>query len=166
MRLLPSLLVIALTLPACMYSFVGGGLPPHIDTIAVLPFENGTAQPLLESEIENRMQQEIPRNLGVQLAAEDAADAVIRGRIIGYDEAPASVRPTGQGDQVPVLQRQVRINFEAEIYDMREDQSLWRIQGRSVVGNFAPDSETPEIGRSRAVQELVQNVIDGAQSQW
>jgi hypothetical protein len=160
------LLVLPLLLAGCVYSFVGGGLPSHIRTIAVLPFENTTPQPLIESELEARMQEELPRNLGVRLASEAAADAVVRGRITGYDEVAASVRPAAENEQVPVVQRQVRINYEAEIYDMRQDQPLWRGQGQAVVGNFAPDSESPEQGRARAVQEMVREIIEGAQSQW
>ena len=163
---LASLLVLMLT--GCLYSFVGGGLPSHVRTVAILPFENTTPQPLIESEVEALMQQELPRNLGIRVAAEDAADAVVRGRITGYDEVAASVRPNpgGANQPVPVLQRQVRIMFEAEIYDMREDRSLWRGAGQSVTGNFQPDSETPEEGRARAVEELVRSIITGAQSQW
>lgn len=153
-------------LSSCIYSFVGGGLPGHIRTLAVVPFENATSQPLIESEVENRIEEELPRNLGVRLAAETAADALVRGRITGYEEVAASIRPVGQNERIPVLQREVRITYDVEIYDIREDRSLWRAQSQSVVGNFQPDSEAADIGRSRAVQELVQKIIEGAQSQW
>jgi hypothetical protein len=166
MRSLASLFLLVLLFSGCVYSFVGGGLPRHIRTIAIVPFENTTPQPLLDSEVEARMQEELPRNLGVRLAGEGVADAVVRGRIIGYEEVAASVRPTQLDERVSVLQRQVRITYEAEIYDMREDRSLWRAQSQAVVGNFQPDSESPEIGRSRAIQELVRRMIEGAQSQW
>jgi hypothetical protein len=165
MRHLISSALLALFLSGCVYSFVGGGLPRHIRTIAVLPFENATPQPLIEAELERRMQQDVPRNLGLRIADESVADAVIRGRITGYEEVAASVRPA-QDDRLPVVQRQVRITYEAEIYDMREDQSLWRAQSQSVLGNFQPDSESVEQGQARAIQELVRRVIDGAQSQW
>jgi len=158
--------LLALLLSGCFYSFVGGGLPRHIRSVALLPFENTTAQPLLDSEVESRMQQEIPRNLGVRIASETAADAVVRGRILGYEEVATSIRPTQDANQIPVVQRQVRITFDAEIYDMREDQSLWRGQSISVIGNFDPGSESPEEGRTRAVQEVVRRVVEGAQSQW
>lgn len=165
MRLLSSLIFVVL-LSGCLYSFVGGGLPGHIRTVAVIPFENTTPEPMLESELEIRMQEEFPRNLGVRLAAEDRADAVVRGRITGYDEVAVSVRPTGQDEQVSVQQRQVRINYEAEIYDMREDRSLWRGQSQAVTGNFQPGSESAKEGQARAIQELVRKIIEGAQSQW
>jgi hypothetical protein len=166
MRFRASLVLVALAFSGCVYSFVGGGLPRHIRTIAIVPFENTTAQPLLDSEVETRMQEELPRNLGVRLAAEGVADAVVRGRITGYEEVAASVRPVGPDDRVPVIQRQVRILYEAEIYDMREDRPRWRAQARAALGNFQPDSESPEQGRSRAIQEMVRSLIEGAQSQW
>jgi hypothetical protein len=162
-----SLLIVALLgLTGCVYSFTGGGLPRHIRTIAVVQFDNTTAQPLVESELETLLQQDLPRNLGVRLAAESAADAVVRGRITGYEETAASVRPSDQADRVPVVQRQVRITYEAEIYDMREDRPIWQARAQSVVANFQPDNETVEIGRTRAVQEVVRRVVEGAQSQW
>jgi hypothetical protein len=160
-------LLLTFALTSCIYSFVGGGLPSHIRTLAVVPFENTTPQPLIEAEVEQRIQQELPRNLGVRLAAEGAADAVVRGRITGYDEVAASIRPVGQNaDRIPVLQREVRITYDVEIYDLREDRSLWRAQSQSVIGNFQPDNEAVEVGRTRAIEELVQKIIEGAQSQW
>ena len=166
MRRLLALLALPL-LASCFYSFVGGGLPPHIRTLAVVPFENTTPQPLIESEVEQLIQQELPRSLGVRLAAEEMADAVVRGRIVGYNEVAASIRPVAQdAERIPVLQREVRITYDVEIYDRRQDRSLWRAQSQSVVGNFQPDNEAVEAGRTRAVEELVQKVIEGAQSQW
>lgn len=165
MRLLSSLLLCGLVLSGCLYSFVGGGLPSHIRTVAVESFENTTPQPILESEVETKVQQELPSSLGVRIAALDAADAVVRGRITGYDEVASSVRPGAQDQQIRVAQREVRIRFEAEIYDLIEDRSLWR-GSQTVVGNFQPDSESAEIGRARAIENLVQRIIDGAQSQW
>lgn len=169
MRLLASApLALLLLLSGCVYSFTGGGLPNHIRTIAVVAFDNDSLQPLVESEVEARMQEQLPRNLGVRLAAENAADAVVRGRIVRYEETTASFQPNqvGPNGVIPVAQRQIRITYEAEIYDMREDRSLWRAQSQSVTGNYQPESETPDDAITRAVEELVRRVIEGAQSQW
>lgn len=163
-------LLAAAALGAGCYGFTGGGLPGHIRTVAVLPFDNETVQPLLESDIQRELQTGLPRNLGVRLAEEALADAVVRGRVTGYEEIAASVRPTGPGGQrgedVPVVQRQVRITYDAEIYDLREDRSIWRIQGQSVTGVYQPTSEAPDVGRGRAVREILNRLVEGAQSQW
>lgn len=162
------LLVLVLgALGGCVYSFTGGGLPGHIRTVAVLAFDNATVQPLLETDIQRALQATFPRDLGVRLAEESVADAVVRGKVVGYDEVAASVRPTDQlGAQVPVVQREIRITYEAEIYDLREDKRIWGIQSQSVTGTYQPESEAPDIGRARAIKELVNKLIEGAQSQW
>src|SRR5213075_451630 len=40
-----------LSLNGCLYGFSGGGLPPGIKTVAVLPFDNQTPEPTLTQEI-------------------------------------------------------------------------------------------------------------------
>jgi hypothetical protein len=166
-RRLAAAAAVLLTAASACYSFTGGGLPGHIRTVAVLPFENNTVQPLLETDIQRELQTELPRNLGVRLAEEAIADAVVRGTVVGYEEVAASFRPSDQtSDRVPVAQRQVRITYNAEIYDLKEDRRIWSIQSQSVIGNYQPDSETPEVGRSRAIREISNRMIEGAQSQW
>src|SRR5690606_12744550 len=116
-------------------------------------FDNETSQPLLETDIQRALQVELPRSLGVRIAEESVADAVVRGTVSSYEEVVSSVRPTTGGrstNEVPVAQRQVRIVFDAEIYDMRQDQVLWRAQGQSVLGSFG-DSESQDAGRERAI---------------
>ena len=167
-RRLPGALATALLLGlgGC-YSLTGGGLPSHIRTVAVLAFDNTTVQPLLETDIQRELQTALPRNLGVRLAEEAIADAVVRGTVVGYEEVAASIRPSEQdSDRVPVAQRQVRITYNAEIYDLKEDKRIWAAQSQSVVGNYQPDSETPEVGRQKAIKEISNRMIEGAQSQW
>lgn len=151
----------------CIYSFTGGGLPSHIETIAVLPFENTTTQPLLESEVQQALQTELPQDLGVRLVEESMADAIVRGRITGYDETATSVLPSRGQEQVVVPQRQVRITYSAEIFDTAEERILWRAQSLVGIGNYSPQSnETALEGKARALTDLVEKVIAGAQSQW
>lgn len=165
-RLAPLVLALLVGSSAC-YSFTGGGLPGHIRTVAIQPFENTTVQPLLETDIQRELQTSLPRNLGVRLAEQAIADAVVRGTVVGYEEVAASVRPSDQGsERVTVAQRQVRITYNAEIYDLKQDRRIWSAQGQSVLGNYQPDSETPAEGRQRAIREISTRMIEGAQSQW
>ena len=165
-----ALAVCALFLTGCLYSFTGGGLPRHIRTLAVLPFENGTAQPVLSTDVNLELQDELPRKLGVRLADQRIADAVVRGRITGYEETTPAFRPAtgtpGQRTTVDVVQMEVRITFEAEIYDIKEDRPIWKQSGVAAIGRFQPGREQSLAGRSRAIDELVQKIIEGASSQW
>jgi hypothetical protein len=164
---LGSLLVIAaVLLSGCIYSFTGGGLPRHIRTIAVVPFENTTPEAGLTTEIYTQLQEQLPRSLGVRLTDERVADAVIRGRITGFDEPPPVVRPPAPGGRVEPVQGQIRLTVEAEIYDLRENRALWQNRSLSVIGNYQFDREQRLAGQTRAVQELARRIIEGAQSQW
>jgi hypothetical protein len=93
-----SILVAAtLLLSGCLYSFTGGGLPRHIRTIAIVPFENTTPEAGLSTTIFTQLQDGLPRSLGVRLADERVADAVVRGRITRFDEPPPVVWPPPTG---------------------------------------------------------------------
>lgn len=160
-------MALLLLLGGCVYSFTGGGLPRHIRTVAILPFENTTTQGLLSTDLQLALQQALPRNLGVRLADQSVADAVIRGRITGYDESTPNIRPAQPGGTPAVIQQQIRITFEAEIYDLRENRPIWEARSLSGIGTFAPErGEQFTTGKARAIEDLVRKVIEGAQSQW
>src|SRR6185295_3560471 len=80
--------VALLALAACHfpYGFKGGGLPPEIDTMAILPFENRTPSPNVQQELLEHMRTELRRRLGVRDAPEDRAKAIVRGVIVEYQQ--------------------------------------------------------------------------------
>ena len=63
-----SLLVLALS--ACSFGFAGGGFPPDIKTVAVLPFENQTSDPTLQQLVTLAVKQAVESRLGLRAAAE------------------------------------------------------------------------------------------------
>ena len=83
-RLLVLLLPILLA-TGCIYGFAGGGLPPNIRTVAVLPFENQTSLAPIQQELFNRMRREVEGRLGLREASEKRADAIVRGKIVNYE---------------------------------------------------------------------------------
>jgi hypothetical protein len=166
LRLFSLLAAAAVLLTGCLYGFTGGGLPRHIRTVAIVPFENATPEAGLSTELHSQLQEQIPRSLGVRLVDESVADAVIRGRITGFDEPPPVVRPPAPGGRVEPVQGEIRITLEAEIYDLRENRQLWQSRGLSVTGNYRYEGEQRAAGQQRAVQEIARRIIEGAQSQW
>ncbi|HEX8393451.1 MAG TPA: LPS assembly lipoprotein LptE [Longimicrobium sp.] len=159
-------LALVLTLGGCLYSFTGGGLPSHIRRVYIEPFENGTPYPGMESELLRQLQERFPGNLGVRLASQQTADAIVRGRLIRAEEQTTNYDPRSVGGRVNALERQVQISFDAEIYDVREDRVLWKGNGITALGTFDPGRESVEVGRRKALIEVVQKMVEGAQSQW
>ncbi|PYP57691.1 MAG: hypothetical protein DMD44_09645 [Gemmatimonadetes bacterium] len=153
---------LALALTGCVYGFKGGGLP-NIKTVAVLPFDNQTAEPALTKEVNDAVLEAFQGRLGLRTAGENNADAVVRGKVTRYDpDVPLSFQ-AGQG-RTDVTQRQVSITVDVEILDQREGKTLWQRQGLSETGEYRPPQEAD--GRKIALQKLVRDLVDGAQSQW
>lgn len=161
------LLLVAASLLATAgcYSFTGGGLPPHIGTIYVLPVENRTAQFDLTEPFTRQLTDAVRGRLGVQLAARDNADAEIRAEILRYDDA--AINYSGVEDVgATVFQRRVTIGARVEIVDLTRNEIVWEGSGVSGTGEYAPDAETEQAGQEIALENLIQKIIDGAQSQW
>lgn len=154
----------AALLAGCLYGFAGGGLPSHIRTAAILPFDNQTAEPALTQEVTEAVVQAIEGRLGLRSASEATADAVVRGSIVRYEpDIPLSFQ-AGQRGQVAVTRRKVQLTVNVEIYDLREDRVLWQRSGLVVDGEYDPPREAD--GRRVALEKLVTDIVDGAQSQW
>ncbi len=161
---LASALVSALALGGCLYGFAGGGLPPGVKTVAILPFENLTPEPTLTRDIQDAVRDAMEGRLGLRQAGETSADAVVRGTISRYEpDLPVAYQGTG-GTDVQVTQRLVQITVAVEIVDQRTGRTLWERSGLTVDGNYDPGRELD--GRRRAYERLVTNIVEGAQSQW
>ncbi|MGH7628433.1 MAG: LPS assembly lipoprotein LptE [Gemmatimonadales bacterium] len=160
---LASALVSALALGGC-YGFAGGGLPPGVKTVAILPFENLTPEPTLTRDIQEAVRDAMEGRLGLRQAGETSADAVVRGTISRYEpDLPVAYQGIG-GTDVQVTQRLVQITVAVEIVDQRTGRTLWERSGLTVDGNYDPGRELD--GRRRAYERLVTNIVEGAQSQW
>jgi hypothetical protein len=151
-----------LTLTGC-YGFAGGGLPPSVKTVAVLPFDNQTPEPTLTQEISRAVREAVEQRLGLRQSAEARADAVVRGSITRY-EPDLPVAYTGGDSAVTVTRRQVEITVSVEIRDQKQGKALWERNGLTVRGDYEPGREAD--GRQKALDELVVNIVEGAQSQW
>lgn len=159
-----ALAALGLVLSACPYGFAGGGLPPHVRTVAILPFDNLTAEPLLTQEVAEALREAVQGRLGLRPASEASADAVVRGTINRYEpDIPLSFQP-GQVGQVSVTARRVQLTIRVEIYDQREGRTLWVRESLMVDGEYTPPNEAE--GRRKALDKLVTDIVDGAQSQW
>jgi hypothetical protein len=157
--------IAVLAAAGCNYSFRSGSFPDHIRTVAILPFDNDTNRFELTQEIHEELLRTLPRALGVTNAGEDVADALVQGRIVRYDMTAPLFRSGQQAGQVEVLQRQVSIRVEVELIDLVENLILWDGRGLSTQGQYL-ESESEEVGRTEAIELLVQRIVDGAQSNW
>jgi hypothetical protein len=152
------------SLSGCLYGFAGGGLPPSIKTVALLPFDNQTAEPTLTQEVAVRVREAVESRLGLRQASESQADAVVRGTIVRYEPDLPVQYTGGDNRSVSVTRRLVQITVTVEIVDQKQGKPIWQRSGLVLDGDYDPGQESS--GRAKALDKLVTNIVEGAQSQW
>ena len=156
--------LLAGSLGGCLYGFAGGGFPPTIKTVALLPFDNQTAEPTLTQEVAVRVREAVESRLGLRQASEAQADAIVRGTILRYDPDLPVQYSGGENRSVNVTRRLVQITVTVEIVDQKHDKPIWQRSGLVLDGEYDPGQE--QSGRQKALDKLVTNIVEGAQSQW
>lgn len=145
------------------YGFSEGSFPSHVRTMAILPFENQTATTELQSELFDSMRRELQRRLGVRDAAQDDADALVRGTIVSYDaDVPSAI--SADPRQAVSARRRLQVTVDVEILDQTTGKTLWQRKGLRAEGEYAERGEAE--GRKEAIKRIVNDIIEGAQSQW
>lgn len=146
------------------YGFAGGGLPSHVRTMAILPFDNETATPELQKEILEAMRRELQSRLGVRDAPEDRADALVRGVVRTYDADVPVGYSAGNTQQAVTSRRKLQITLDVTILDQTNGKTLWEKKGLRAEGEYAERDEVN--GRREAIKRVVNDIVEGAQSQW
>lgn len=158
--------LLLLSTSGCLYTFQAGtGFPAHIRTLAVIPFENETTRFELTQELHQVLLEELPRALGIRPSSEEVADAVVRGTITSYNSSSPLYSPGVGGGGAQVELRQVTVSVFVEIIDRVDNVILWDSRSVSGRGEFL-ESEVEDVGRAEAIEQLVQQIVDGAQSNW
>lgn len=159
-------LVLSLAAASCRfvpYHFSGGGLPRDIKTMAVLPFDNETPTTELQRELNEALRKTLAARLGLREATEDKANAVVRGTIVRYDiDVPEAF--SANVNQSTTSRRKLQVVVDVEIVDQIRGKVLWSKKGITADGSYAENGEAA--GRKQAVEKIVNEVIEGAQSQW
>jgi len=158
-------IAVGVWLTACgvHYGFSEGAFPPHVHTMAILPFENQTAAAELQSELFETMHHELQKRLGVRDAAQDRADAIVRGVITSYD-VDVPVAFSADPRQAVSARRRLQITIDVEIVDQTSGKTLWQRRGLRAEGEYAERAELE--GRKQAITKIVNDIVEGAQSQW
>src|SRR5687768_6955185 len=149
-RLVANALVLV-ALAACHfpYGFKGGGLPPEIDTMAILPFDNKTPSSTVQQELLEHMRTELRRRLGVRDASEDRAKAIVRGTILEYQQDI----PVGFSTQSTSARRRLQITVDVEIFDVQKGKVLFSRKGLRGEGEYAERADAD--GRRLAIEKIV-----------
>jgi len=107
----------------------------------------------------------VQNRLGLRQAGEAQADALVRGSITRYEpDLPVAYTGSATASTVTVTRRLVQITVSVEILDQKSNRTLWQRSGLTVEGDYEQGNESD--GRRKALDRLVVNIVEGAQSQW
>lgn len=156
--------LVLLLLTACIpYGFAGGGLPSHIRTVAIVPFDNQTVTPELPRELTDALRTRLHDRLGLRDASEAKANAIVRGTIQRY-EVDIPIGYSANNKQTTTARRLLQLVVDIEMIDQVTGKTLWQRKGLLAEGQYEERGEAT--GRKQAIDRIVNDVIEGAQSQW
>ena len=151
-------------LTACIpYGFTGGGLPSHIRTVAIIPFDNQTATSDLPRQLADTLRARLHNRLGLRDATEAKANAIVRGTIQRY-ETDIPIGYSASNKQTTTARRMLQLVVDIEMIDQVTGKTLWQRKGLLAEGQYEEGGEVT--GRLQAMDIIVNNLIEGAQSQW
>ena len=131
--------------------------------MAIQPFDNETSTPELQKELLDAMRKELQPRLGVRDAPEERADALVRGVVRTYDpDIPAGYSSTTT--QAVTSRRKLQITLDVQILDQTTGKTLWEKKGLRAEGEYGERDEPG--GRRDAIKRVVNDIVEGAQSQW
>ena len=155
---------VALLLSAgCVYGFAGGGLPAHVKTIAVIPFENETTSSEIQRELVDALRAELHNRLGVREAPEARANAIVRGKIQRY-EVDIPVAYSADNRATTTALRMLQLVVDVELVDQVTGETLWQRKGLITDAKYEERGEPA--ARKEAIGRVVNALVEGAQSQW
>ncbi len=146
------------------YSFSsGGGLPRNLRSVAVQPFDNQTAVSELQKEILDQLRRGMRERLNLRESPEARANLVVRGTIVRYEvDLPAGV--SADPRQTTSTRRRLQLVLNVEIVDQTTGRTLLKREGVTKDAQYAEGAEVT--GRRNAIESLVNELLEGVQSQW
>ena len=100
---------------------------------------------------------------GVRDASVDRADALVRGTIRTYD-ADVPVGYSADPAQAVTARRKLQITVDVQIVDQSTGKVLLDRKGLRGEGEY--DERAEADGRKRAIDRIVNDIVEGVQSQW
>lgn len=155
--------VVLVSIAGCIYSFTGSTLPAHLKTVEVPLFSNQSLEPNVADEITQELGKELLGNNLLKVVQKNG-DAEISGTITSYVNSPYTY---GASDtrQVNVSQYVVRITVDVEFLDKKKDVSIYKgtVTGEGI---YDLQKENEQAGKTRAITQLVQRIMQDSVQGW
>ncbi len=150
----------SLVLSGCgIYTFNPRG-KSEIQSIAVARLGNKTAEFGLADQVTDRVIDGLIKDGSLKVLPEGSAATILSGDLTNYERKPYRYN---ENDQVQSYA--VNMTFNLTLKNAVNDSLLWT-DNFSQIGVYDPNTETEEIGQQRAIDFLVEAIINKTTKSW
>ncbi|MCX7726673.1 MAG: LPS assembly lipoprotein LptE [Chitinispirillaceae bacterium] len=158
------LFIVIISILQCgIYTFSGSTLPVHLKTIEIPELQNQSLKPNLSEDITDELNRRILSENLLRVVSSNG-DASIKGTILSYTHEPYTFGAAATR-QVSVEQYVVRIKAKIQFSDNIKNTPLFEGE---IVGEGVYDfqKENEEIGRKKAINDLVTRILQKSLQSW
>ncbi|MFH1686857.1 MAG: LptE family protein [bacterium] len=153
-------IVVVWTLAGCgVYSFKPSGESDY-ESLAIERLTNQTQEHELADQITDLIIDAFIADGSMKVVAPSSADAVLRGVFKSYSREPLAYDETDQ-----VQSYRVTMGFEIMLTNPADDSEIWK-ETFSQYGVYEVATETEEDARQRAIDRLIEQIIQKTTKSW
>ncbi len=158
---LPTLSILTLLLiNGCgVYTFSPKG-KSDIKSVAVERFENETAEYGLEDRMTDQIIDALIADGTLKVVSREYADAYLNGALTRYER-----RPYGFDENDQVETYAVTMGFDIMLKNPTDESEIWK-ERMDQIGVYNIDTETEEDGQQKAIDLLIEAIINKTTKSW
>jgi hypothetical protein len=164
--LLAALAAAGLLLGSCAYTTSPALLPPHLKSVAVPVFENGTPEYTLEQDITQAVVQRFVKDNHLRVVDEKSANCVVRGKVTQYKNAVFGFSNSAQAQEY-----RVTIAVQVTFKDLVKNRELWSDELVRTANYYVQDvpgqaAKTELDGRKEAIGKIADEILSRSVEGW
>lgn len=146
-----------------VYTFSGSTLPSYLKTVTIPLFINKSLQPEVAEYITSELSKKIEDDNILRPVSRDG-DAIIEGKVLTYTNKP-HIYDSKSFRDVDVSSYAVTISVEIEFMDNKKDKALYK-GTVTEEGIYDFEKETEEDGRRRAIEKIINKILQKSIQSW
>jgi len=149
-----------MTLSCGVYSFSQSSMG-DIKSIAIPLFDDQSTEGNIRERITDQLAKGFSADNTIKVAREQQADGILRGVVVSYSREPYNYTNTEV-----VTEYICRISLNVQFVNRRSEKVIWEEKGMSNWGTYNADTENEDLGKSRAIDKLVEDIINKTVKGW
>ena len=155
-----------LSCAGCGYTASPALLPPHLKSLAIPVFENGTPEVRLEQEVTDAVVQRFVKDNHLKIVDEKSANSVIRGRVTQYKNAVFGFTSSATSNEYRVTVA-VQVTFK----DLVKNREMWSGEIVKSANYYVQDvpgqtARTELDGRKEAITKIADEILSRSVEGW